>query len=110
MLKAARPGWLLARISRLSQGLRPLLGHVRLRHVTTPATVTPHHLLKARTAKTELYTAVADLYAHHEELVRYGRWPALAPIMQQTLLLPTVETPAAAAVLRLTATAFLAQI
>ncbi|GAB4279638.1 MAG: hypothetical protein Kow0080_31990 [Candidatus Promineifilaceae bacterium] len=103
----AEPNWLRGRAAAVSQLLRPLLGHIRLRQVTLPDAITPQHLLKARTSKTELYGRVADIYQQYHTLAIQGDWAALRPLFAHTLLLPTEATPAAHTFIQLAATGIL---
>lgn len=100
-----QPTWFKQRLSHLSYTLRPQLNHVRLRHVTTPTAITTQHILKAKTSKTELYAAVATLYSNYNALLRQQQWHTLHPILQNGLLLPSEDSPAATHCLRLTAAA-----
>lgn len=103
----AEPNWLRGRIAAVSQLLRPLLGHIRLRQVTLPDAITPQHLLKARTSKTELYGRVADIYQQYHALIIQGDWAALRPLFAHTLLLPTESSPEAQSYIRLAAAGIL---
>lgn len=85
---AGEPGWLAARTKILEHRLRAALTHIRLREVEPPPVITPRHLLRARTSKTELYGLVAQLYDQYKQVVLCYRWERIGPIFRQTLLLP----------------------
>lgn len=105
--RGAESNWLRERAAAISQLLRPLLGHIRLRQVTLPDAITSQHLLKARTSKTELYGRVADIYQQYHALIIQGDWASLRPLFTHTLLLPTETTPAAKMFIRLAAAGIL---
>jgi hypothetical protein len=99
--------WLAARVKTLEHRLRVSLAHIRLREVEPPPAITPRHLLRARTSKTELYGLVALLYEQYREVVLRHRWERVRPIFRRTLLLPAPETPQGDLFLRLAAAGLL---
>jgi hypothetical protein len=104
---AGEKAWLEARVKTLEHRLRASLAHIRLREVEPPPAITPRHLLRARTSKTELYGQVALLYDQYKEVVLRYRWERVQPIFRRTLLLPAPETPQGDLFLRLTAVGLL---
>ena len=85
-----------------------MLAHARLRSVDIPEQVTPQHMLRTQTAKTELYGLIAQFYLHYEQVVLQGNWRYLRPMVQRTLLLPAPDLKQTDWFIRLTAASFVA--
>lgn len=100
------PDWLPRRLGQIGHDVRQALAHVRLRYVATPPHITPHHLMKARTSKTELYGRVANLYETYLRLVVQQDTLAWRATLSQAVLLPTPDTEFGDTCIRLTAQQF----
>lgn len=102
----AEAGWLQQRLHLLTHDLKLALANVHLRSVEVPAMITPYHLLKAQTSKTELYSRVAHFYGRYQQLVTQAEWEAIYPIFSHTLLLPDPVSPLGDQCIRLAALGF----
>jgi hypothetical protein len=72
----------------LAHQMRRLRGHVHLSGVSVPAAIAPEHTRAARSAKTWLYSAVADLYDFYQVVVALPDRQRWGEILDQTLPLP----------------------
>ena len=81
------------RMNRLESRLTEQLRHVHFREVTLPTHITPEHLLRAGTSRTEEYGAVATLYRQYVAIVRNGEWSSTRRLLRTGLVLPAGTEP-----------------
>ena len=88
-----QPRPLLANLTRLENRLNERLRHVHFREITLPTHVTPDHLLRAGTSRSEEYAAVAQLYQQYEAIVLRGEWGPVQALLRAGLVLPAGPEP-----------------
>jgi hypothetical protein len=64
------------------------LKHVYLRDIKTPDSISSQHLLRARSAKTEEYSAVADIYQSYVGVVTEGHRQEVIQTLRHCVVLP----------------------
>ncbi len=102
----AEGGWFQHRLHLLAHDLKLALANVHLRSVELPVVITPYHLLKAKTSKTELYGSVAHFYGRYQQMVVQSHWEVIYPVFSHTLLLPDPASPLGDMCIRLAALGF----